>query len=105
MDELWDSYYGCKWDKFANFLSNNVIQHIEAHSLKEDLNVVDILYWGGTPRGKFTIKSSLNIIRNNEDGEETSDGSWELVWKLRVQHRVRVFIWLVLHDGIVCNAN
>lgn len=40
-----------------------------------------------------------------EDTGSDIDNMWELVWKAPVQKRVRVFLWLALHDRHLCNAN
>lgn len=103
VEELWDPNAGWKWDAFANLLPPDVIKEIDAHELKSDPSTGDLLYWCSGNKGKFSIKSALNIIRRDE--LEPSDGCWELIWKLRVQQRIRVFIWLAMHDRLMTNSN
>lgn len=71
--DLWDNEDGWKWNEFANILPPNIMKQIDARELQADSTVADLMYWGGTPRGKFTIKSALHLIR--KDNDELKDGS------------------------------
>lgn len=63
----------------------------------------DLLYWGAGTKGKFSIKSALQIIRKEVNGVE--DDLWDLVWKAPAQQRVRAFLWLASHDRLMGNLN
>uniref|UniRef100_A0A803MXT4 Reverse transcriptase zinc-binding domain-containing protein n=1 Tax=Chenopodium quinoa TaxID=63459 RepID=A0A803MXT4_CHEQI len=78
-------------------------KEILAHQVRDDPSMGDLLYWGGSLKGRFTIKSAIKIIRGDDDAP--ADGSWELVWNLRVLQRVKVLLWLILHDRLMHNVN
>lgn len=81
----------------------NILQCIASHQLVEDPSVGDLLYWGGSKTGRFSIKYALKLIRNEQDDQH--DTKWELAWKVPTQQRVKVFLWLVLHDRILSDSN
>lgn len=101
--ELWDPNAGWKWDAFANLLPSEVIKEIDAYELKDDPSTCDLLYWNGNNKGRFSIKSALSIMRQDE--LEPVDGCWELIWKLSVQQRIRVFLWLSMHDRLMTDTS
>ncbi|XP_021761146.1 uncharacterized protein LOC110725977 [Chenopodium quinoa] len=101
--EMWDEEHGWKWNLFADLLPHDIIREVESHELHKDANRGDLLFWGQRNKGKFSIKSALQIIRKEEN--ENNDGMWDLIWKLRVQQRMRVFLRLVMHNRIMCNTN
>lgn len=101
--EMWEMDNDWKWDEFANLLPNHILKKIAAHQVVNDDSASDLHYWRGTNKGVFSIKSALRIIRNEETEEK--DTRWELAWHTPVQQRVRVFIWLGLHNRLLCNAN
>lgn len=69
----------------------------------EDPNIGDLLYWRGSNFGQFSINHALTLFRNED--EAANDPKWDLAWKAPVQQRVKVLLWLVLHDKLLCNAN
>lgn len=47
---------------FADILPEKVIKVLDAHELKEDPSIGDLYYWNGSSRGKFTMKSAMQIM-------------------------------------------
>lgn len=45
----------------------------------------------------------MQLIRR-EDAEPL-DKRWDAIWKVRVQQRIRVYLWLAMHDRLMGNAN
>lgn len=39
-----------------------------------------------------------------EEVDVANDPKWDLAWKTKVQQRVRVFLWLALHNRLLCNS-
>lgn len=90
--EMWESDVGWKWDTFAQYLPQDVLKLIQAHELKDDPNMGDLIYWKSSSKGKFTIKYVLRIIRKESD--DLDDEIWHMVWHAPVQQRIRTFLWL-----------
>ena len=103
VEEMWIVGQGWHWDKFANLLPSSALMHIAGRKLIEDPNVADLRYWRGSKNGGFSIKYALTLMR--EDGGATPDPKWNFIWSTPVQQRIRTFMWLVLHNRLLCNAN
>lgn len=101
--EMWEAGGEWKWDEFANLLPQETLQKIASHRVVEDPLIGDLHYWKGSPNGEFSIKNAIKIISNGD--EVLTDFKWELAWKTKVQQRVRTFLWLALHNRLLCNAN
>lgn len=82
VSEMWDNNLGWKWENFADLLPGDSLQRIEAYIVQPDSSIEDPIYWGGSAKGRFTIKSAMRIIK--KDDEVIDDRSWELAWRLRV---------------------
>ena len=57
--------------------------------------------WIASKVGKFSIKSTMRIIRA---GNAQGAAEWRWVWKVHVPYRVQIFMWLLLHNKILTNA-
>lgn len=51
--EMWDMNLGWKLKIFGNFLPSNVLKELASHELIADEEVVDELYWNGSPNVDF----------------------------------------------------
>lgn len=50
----------------------------------------------------FTVKSTYHLLRGGNRGESWK--GWRRIWRLRVQERIKVFMWLLAHDKILTNG-
>ncbi|XP_074301475.1 uncharacterized protein LOC141632870 [Silene latifolia] len=103
VEDMWDMESGWRWELFAEFLPNEVLHTIASYEVLPGLENDDQCYWSASTSGFFTIKSAIKIIRNEPRNEEAS--FWNLPWKTWAPRRMRVFLWLLLHDRIMSNAN
>lgn len=103
VEDMWEEGQGWKWSEFADYLPATALMRIASHELREDTSLGDLLYWREGKQGKFSIKHVLKLMRSEELNEDQVD--WNMVWKAPVQQRIRVFLWLVLHDRVLCNSN
>lgn len=102
VNEMWDSVQGWRWEKFVDYLPQDVIKIIQSFELSDSEEHGDLIYWQQDKQGKFTIRSSLCLMQNVSDAID--DNYWELIWSAPVQQRVRAFLWTVGHDRIMCNS-
>ena len=62
----------------------------------------DYVYWGCSKTRFFTVKSAFNLIEGPKwDMEETK---WNLIWNWKGPERVKVFLWLAMHDRLLTNV-
>lgn len=86
MGELLKPEMGWKWEIFTQYLPRQALKLIQAHELQEDQSNGDLIYWKEASKGKFTIKSALRIIRNEND--DIDNEIWDMVWHAPVQQRI-----------------
>ena len=63
---------------------------------------LDILRWGYTNWGSFSIKEAYNIRLGNH---EKDDGIWKKIWTLNLWPKVALFVWLVVKGRILTSEN
>lgn len=57
--------------------------------------------WLDSNSTKFSIRSTNTLLAQGV--EEDVWGGWSKIWKLKVQKRVQVFMWIFSHDRILSN--
>ncbi|KAJ8432430.1 hypothetical protein Cgig2_016060 [Carnegiea gigantea] len=103
VEDFWDPSRGWKWELFSILLPNEVLKKIASFEVSPGTENEDLLVWDGSPNGKFTITSVMNLIHPGNQGDE--DPFWQLIWKCPVPQKIRVFLWLGAHDRLMSNAN
>lgn len=103
VEEMWEPGVGWKWDLFAHLLPSLILQNIATLKVVENETCGDLRYWKGSRRGEFSIKYAMDIMR--DDLPPQPCGKWDLAWRAPVQQRIRVFLWLLFHERILCNTN
>ena len=63
---------------------------------------LDILRWGYSPRGSFSVKEaySIRISRN-----VVIDDIWKKIWTVNLWSKVALFVWLVVRGRILTSDN
>lgn len=102
VSEYWEVGHGWKWDKLKDLLPDTWNAKFSAVMLWDYNGCEDDRCWGLEPGGNFTIRSAYRITR--EEHERNEDDEWGKIWKLKIPNRIRMFIWLVKHKKILCNA-
>nr|GMC49540.1 ribonuclease H [Ipomoea batatas] len=77
-------------------------QTLELYVLNPDVEEEDDEVWMWEDSCKFTVRSAF--LRTNPNNIDVQDAAWMDVWKIGVASRIRMFIWLVKHKKIPCNA-
>ena len=65
--EHWDKERGWKWEQFSEYLPPTTLQQIASFELAQDTESKDKIFWRGDPTGKFTIKSAIHTICQDQD--------------------------------------
>ena len=83
---------GWNWNAFANKLPSNALLHIASIKPPDPLIDDDIMFWGYSKNGEFTIESAYRILSmRNVDGNPT----WRLVWGWMSPERIKKFYGLL----------
>ncbi|XP_074299645.1 uncharacterized protein LOC141630789 [Silene latifolia] len=105
VSDMWCEFNGWKWDLFADLLPQPILLRIASISLVHDPSLEDSLYWQGTSSGKFTIKSALGYLKGIDYDQLPESPVWPTIWRLPVQQRLRMFLWLAAHGRLIVNVN
>lgn len=95
VDEMWDPNTGWKIELFADYLPPSKLKEIAAHELVDDEEGIDEIYWNGSASGKFTIKSALQLIREEGVPNIPTTNGWRDIWNISVPQKICFFMWLV----------
>jgi hypothetical protein len=59
----------------------------------------DILRWGYTPHGIFTLKEGYTLQENFHNLQK--DSIWTTIWKSKLLPKISTFLWLLLQNNIL----
>ncbi|KAL2942612.1 hypothetical protein RDABS01_030962 [Bienertia sinuspersici] len=105
VEEMWEPNQGWRWDLFAHLLPPWALEQIDSYGLKQDDGFGDLLYWGGSSNGNFSIQSALRLMKKNNAIGQDNSKLWRTIWDVKAQQRVKMFLWLVMHDRVLSKAN
>nr|GEX77444.1 LURP1-like domain-containing protein [Tanacetum cinerariifolium] len=75
---------------------------IASHYVSSSCEDEDSVHWGGSSIGKLSVKSAISLIRNEDDPQ--CDKKWHVIWKAPVSERIKMFLWLAVHDRLLTNV-
>lgn len=74
----------------------------------------DFVAWSLTKMGTFSVRSVYfaewesqfghKVNRGEEAGPMKDHQIWEIIWKLRVPSKVRIYIWRIMQETIPCRV-
>ncbi|XP_074267507.1 uncharacterized protein LOC141590888 [Silene latifolia] len=105
VSDMWCEGNGWNWEQFADFLPQPILQKIASISLVPDPGQEDTLYWQGTSSGKFSLKTALGFLNETAPSQAPETPLWRTIWRLPVQQKVRMFLWLAGHGRLMVNVN
>ncbi|KAL8172460.1 hypothetical protein V2J09_024264, partial [Rumex salicifolius] len=100
VDELWEET-DWKWRMLEGVLHHDHLQMLRAHKLAPEGSIRDTFFWNKTPNGKFTTSSALRVLRGDESSLPAP--IWKYIWSTPCQQRIRQFLYLVVHQAVLCN--
>lgn len=101
VSNMLDSLQGWESESFIEYLPPDALEQIQSFEFKENQEIGDLLYWSSGKKKKFSIKSSLSIMRNISDSLD--DECWNLIWTIPIQQHIRAFLWMAHHSRILGN--
>ena len=85
------------WPIIQMDLPDEVIRELKATPIPLFARVEDRLVWKCTPKGAFDLKSAYLLATKPLQDIPFKD-SW--IWKLKILHRIQVFVWKCMHHSI-----
>jgi len=98
--DFWDPNVGWDWARLTQYLPIEILQRIASYDLGSD-EIEDSPMWTASRTGEFTISSAINILQGAVFATESP---WNWLWKLRLPHRIQVFLWLLFHQKLLTNS-
>eukprot|EP00253_Pinus_taeda_P021074 PITA_21074 len=74
------------------------IKELESRKIKAKLGL-DILRWGKSTRGTFTVKEAYYLTTHHKSEEEAVE--WEIIWNSKWWPKIAIFVWLVGRERIL----
>lgn len=59
----------------------------------------DTPQWKGSPNGNYSIAAAYQTILD----QDSEGNDWQWVWKIKVPHRIKSFLWLVMYGRLLTN--
>ncbi|XP_075498859.1 uncharacterized protein LOC142537187 [Primulina tabacum] len=110
--------------KVGNFITSSgswnetlVRQHFPPYEAEDILNVplnrngsVDTRFWVGNKSGKYTVKDGYHRERSGLaphpfQSSHPNQSWWNFLWSLRIQPKIRIFLWRASHDLLPTPVN
>ncbi|KAK8511943.1 hypothetical protein V6N12_074632 [Hibiscus sabdariffa] len=89
-------------DKLSTTFTAEVISHIISVRSLDPHDVKDMVIWHWSKRHNFEVSSAYShILASPWDGK---DKIWDIIWKLTVPQRVRLFLWLAYRQRLMTNS-
>lgn len=98
--EYWDEG-SWSWPLLLPLLPLPVVQEISRHVINPSQE--DITIWSRDPDHGFSTASAYKIIIDATGKEK--QGSWKLIWDLKIPPKIQVFLWLLCHNRVLTNAS
>lgn len=91
------------WDLVTPYLPNSVLLKLLSVRISDQEDAPDKIFWNHTSFGDFTSKSAIRLL--HEPDTSNDDPIWRHIWKIPVQQRARHFVYLLVKNCLMCNAN
>lgn len=65
---------------------------------------MDRISWGKSPDGQFSVKSAYSLLTKDDSPKPHLGKLFACVRKVEAPERVRIFLWLVIHQVIMTNV-
>ncbi|XP_028120068.1 uncharacterized protein LOC114317531 [Camellia sinensis] len=86
-------------DFIATIVTHQDLQEITKIHRPRFVTYTDAPSWIGTSGGNFSVASAHKLLINQDfEGRD-----WTWLWKIKLPHKLKSFLWLILHDRLLTN--
>lgn len=93
-NEIWREWKDPKeWgNNISDDLKARLVKEVDSRRIKK-ITGLDILRWGGSTKGTFTVKEAYYI--KSKQAQEEQGQEWKQLWRNRWWAKITMFAWLV----------
>lgn len=66
-------------------------------------NLQDAWIWGSSDSGVYSAKEGYVWLRNRHRHDDLHE-DWRWLWRMKIPERLRIFLWMVMHESIQTNS-
>lgn len=103
VDNYWQEGRGWTWENISPFLQATDLMLLASKIIMPEAMERDSFKWMEDKGGICTVSSAYDVFVGRS--REEVWGGWSLVWRLRVQSRIKIFLWLMIHEGLMTNKS
>ncbi|KAJ8443337.1 hypothetical protein Cgig2_015818 [Carnegiea gigantea] len=103
VSDYWEPDSGWQWVELRDLLPANTLQRIASFQVYPDAGIEDTILWGKMNSGEFSIQPAIDILRDEELGEDQD--KWSAIWKVKAPQKMKFLLWVVMHGALMTNEN
>lgn len=100
IEHFWDHSTGWRWEQVGQGIPMTSMVEPAGTTVSSDPLDLDEFGWGPS-RGRFRVRDAYRLSRGHTD-QAVWEG-WAMLWKMKVQERVKVFFWIMSHGRLMTN--
>jgi ribonuclease HI len=90
------------FDLLQQVVPSSIVQKLHAIVPPHASHEADKQFWPGTATGIFTVSSAYYMLTKETLNDVNK--RWKGIWKIESIERIRVFVWLLVHDRLLTKA-
>lgn len=99
--QYWEEGVGWKWELLSQVLSSTNLVKLTSIALRPMAAELDRFGWLDVKEGRLMVKSAYRLARGWVEEERWV--GWNMVWKLRIRQRIKVFLWVLSQGKLLTN--
>lgn len=99
--DYWVEGVDWKWNELEGWLSHSTLLQLAALVVRRNSEDDDLIAWIPSTHKVFTVKSAYELAAGWNLFVE--DRLWKHIWALKVQQRIKVFVWQMTHNKLLTN--
>ncbi|KAK8659465.1 hypothetical protein V6N13_029666 [Hibiscus sabdariffa] len=89
------------WLRLQLLLPNPVLLHLSATKPPQSGFQEDFLGWARSPDRTFSVRTAYQALRDSS--VQSANAVWKAIAGFRGQQRIKVFVWLLAKEKLLCN--
>lgn len=99
--EMWQQGAWWNWGQIEHILPASRLMEVASVVMRTEDLYPDVFEWK-LGKNWCTMKMAYMLCRNKVDDDNWA--GWRRIWRLRIQQRIKIFVWLFARGRILTNA-